>query len=115
MRGEIGDKERLGHILDCIREIADATNGVTKEAFEENHVLRIAVVKWVEIIGEAANNITEITKGKTTDIPWKKIIGFRHYAVHEYFGIDFMIVWKLLTDDLPDLEKAVLKLLNEFE
>jgi len=115
MRGEIGDRERLGHIIDCIEEILNATKGVSKEDFISNHILRIAVVKWLEIIGEAANNITVVTKEKTPSIEWKRIIGFRHLVVHEYFGIDFMIVWKLLTEDVILLKKDVDKLLKEYE
>ena len=115
MRGEIADKERLGHIIDCIEEISKATKDVSKEDFCANHVLRIAVVKWLEIIGEAANNITEDTKVKTSKIPWRKIIGFRHFVVHEYFGIDFMFVWNLLAEDLIFLEQEIQKLLKDFE
>ena len=105
----------MGHIIDCIQEISDATKGVSKEAFLTNHILRIAVVKWLEIIGESANNITDITKGKASNIPWKKIIGFRHFVVHEYFEIDFMFVWNLLAYDLIFLEQEIDKLLKEYE
>ncbi len=115
MRGEIADKERLGHMIDCIQEIQNATKGISKEEFVTNHVLRIAVVKWLEIIGEAANNITESTKGKASSLPWKKIVRFRHFVVHEYFEIDFMFVWNLLSQDLLFLEQEIGKLLKEDE
>ncbi len=115
MRGRIGDKERLGHIFDCILEISSATKDVSKEEFIANHILRMAVVKWLEIIGEAANNITVETRERASNIVWEKIIGFRHLVVHEYFGIDFMIVWKLLSEDVVFLEQEVQKLLNAFE
>ena len=70
MRGEIGDKERLCHIIDCIQEISDAIRNISKEDFINNHILRIAVVKWLEIIGEASNNITVVTKERAAHIKW---------------------------------------------
>lgn len=62
MKGKLGDKIRLEHILDSISEIKAAITNQTKENFLKNHVLRIAVVKWIEIIGEAANNISDETR-----------------------------------------------------
>ncbi len=114
MRGKIGDKERLAHILDSIAEIEAAVKDLTKEEFLLNHVVRIAVVKWFEIIGEAANYITNETKAKSFDIPWNQIIGFRHVAVHEYFGVEFELVWKILQDDLEPLKKEIENLYKDF-
>ncbi len=114
MRGKIGDKERLAHILDSISEIESAVNGLTKEEFLLNHVVRIAVVKWFEIIGEAANYISDETKVKSTAIPWKQIIAFRHVAVHEYFGVEFELVWKILQDDMNELKTEIENLYKDF-
>jgi uncharacterized protein with HEPN domain len=115
MKGKIGNKERLGHILDCIQEIEMATVDVDYEKFIANHVLRIAVVKWIEIIGEAANMIDKEIKERNTEIPWAKIIGLRHIVVHEYFGINFQIMWEIVTSYLPDFKMQVQNLYNEFE
>ncbi len=115
MRNKIGDKERLGHILDSIQEIEMATKDFLKNEFLENHVVRIAVVKWLEIIGEAANIISLETKEKSTAVPWNEVIGFRHVAVHEYFGVEFELVWKILQDDLAGLKKEIEILYKEFE
>lgn len=114
MKEVITDKERLGHIIDCIDEIQQATTGVGEDDFYENHVLRIAVVKWMEIIGEAANMCSEETKGRTQLVPWKKIIGFRHFAVHEYFGIDFKLVWSIVKQDIDLLKQEVEILYKNF-
>ena len=59
MKDKIGDKARLQHIIESINEIRTAIAGETEETFIKNHVLRIAVVKWIEIIGEAANHISK--------------------------------------------------------
>ena len=115
MRSKIGDKERLGHILDSIQEIELATKDLLKGEFLENHIIRIAVVKWLEIIGEAANFVTTETKEKSINVPWNEVIGFRHVAVHEYFGVEFELVWKILQDDLNDLKKEIEILYKEFE
>jgi uncharacterized protein with HEPN domain len=114
MRSNIGDKERLGHILDFINEIEMAVEGMSKNDFLNHHVVRIAVVKWMEIIGEAANFITEETKAKAKELPWSQIIAFRHVAVHEYFGVEYEIVWKILEDDLQVLKNEIERLFKEF-
>lgn len=84
MKGDLGDDIRLKHIQDCILDIESAIKGNTFESFNENNVLKIAVVKWLEIIGEAARDITEETKEKGKDIEWRNIIGLRNIVVHEY-------------------------------
>ncbi|MBI2729459.1 MAG: DUF86 domain-containing protein [Sphingobacteriales bacterium] len=115
MRGKIGDKERLNHISDCINEIETAVKGINKEQFVSNHVLRIAVVKWLEIIGEAANYISAGLKEKHPGIEWKKITGLRNIVVHEYFGINYDIIWLIVKTELDNLKNTITDLLKEFE
>jgi uncharacterized protein with HEPN domain len=104
MRGSIGDGARISHIFDCINEIDAAIGGITFEQFNTNHVLKIAVVKWLEIIGEAAKHVTEGTKNKSIGIEWNKIVGLRNIVVHEYFGINYQIIWEAATMFLPTLK-----------
>lgn len=70
-------------------------------------MMRFACIKQIEIIGEAANTITPETKFIFTDLEWKQIIGMRHILVHEYFGVDFDLIWQVITNDLPELKKKV--------
>jgi len=93
MRGKIGDKERLGHILDAITEIESYTANVVLKDFLANSMMRFASIKQIEIIGEAANYITPETKALFSDIEWKQIVGMRHILIHEYFGVDANLVW----------------------
>jgi len=79
----------------------------TFESFSENHVLRIAVVKWLEIIGEAANNISDRTKNKDNTVEWQKMISMRHIVVHEYFGINYDIIWQSATIYLRGLKEKL--------
>ena len=107
MRGSIGDIARIKHILECVEEIENAIAGYDFEQFSENHVLRIAVVKWLEIIGEAANHISENVKSKYPTIEWRKINGLRNLVIHEYFKIDFRIIWDAATVFVPKLKKDI--------
>lgn len=104
MKGKIGDDARLNHIFDCMNEIETAIQGHTFETFYKNHVLRIAIVKWLEIIGEASGHISEETKNKYKDIDWRKIIDLRNFVVHEYFEIGYEFIWDAATVYLKDLK-----------
>jgi len=103
----MGDKARIDHILEFAQEIQKAIEGYDWDKFSSNHVLRIAVVKWLENIGEAANHITDETKNKCSGVEWQKIVGLRNIVVHEYFRIDFKVVWDAATVFLPKLKKEI--------
>lgn len=88
MQGRQGDKIRLQHILDAIREIENYTGKSGHDEFKSNSMMRFACIKQMEIIGEASNHISEETQTKFSDIEWAQVIGMRNVFVHEYFGID---------------------------
>ena len=111
----MGDKERLGHIIDYAALIEKALIDVTEERFYEDFILNAAVLKWVEVIGEASYKITKTYKAAHTDIEWKRIEGMRHIAVHDYFGIDLPRIWQVAKNNVPGLKEKVSKLYNEFE
>jgi uncharacterized protein with HEPN domain len=75
-------------------------------------MMRFACVKQIEIIGEAANAITTETKVKFVDLEWKRIVGMRHILVHEYFGMDFELIWQVIINDLPELKKRILNVIH---
>ena len=107
MKGKIGDRQRLLHILDAINEIQSYTENIDVKSFLENSMMRFACVKQIEIIGEAANYISAETKILFTDMEWRQIIGMRLILVHEYFGIDFNLIWQVIIGDLPDLKEKI--------
>ena len=109
MRGKIGDKERLGHILDAIEEIEAYTADIDLKGFLANSMMRFASIKQIEIIGEAANCITQETKALFKDIEWNQIVGMRHILIHEYFGVDQNLVWQVIIDDIPKLKAAIIE------
>lgn len=110
MKNDLGDEARLLHILDCIEEISIATNGLSQDEFEENHIVRIAVVKWLEIIGEAANHLSNEMKNSNSHIEWRYIIGLRNIVVHEYFGINFSTIWHIVKEQIQPLKESIKKL-----
>jgi len=107
MKSNLGDRQRLLHILDAILEIESYTAGVDFQTFQNNSMMRFATIKQIEIIGEAANAITEETKSKFWSINWCQMIGMRHILVHEYFGIYNTVIWQVITDDIPKLKIEV--------
>lgn len=83
MRGNLGDKVRLLHILEAIREVEAYTTSTDLESFLKNSMMRFACVKQLEIIGEAANHISLETKQLFPEIQWRQITGMRNIFVHD--------------------------------
>jgi uncharacterized protein with HEPN domain len=110
MKDKIGDKQRLGHIQDAITEIESYIASADLPVFLSNSMMRFASIKQIEIIGEAANYITEETKQQFSDVQWQQITGMRNILVHEYFGVDANLVWQVIINDIPALKSAIEKI-----
>lgn len=115
MKGKLGDRQRLLHILEAIDEIQTYTVNTDIKSFLSNSMMRFACIKQIEIIGEAANTITPETKAIFTDLEWKQIIGMRHILVHEYFGVDFDLIWQVIINDLPTLKEKILNVIKTIQ
>ena len=115
MRGRINDKVRVQHILESIEEIESAIGNIEFKNFCDDHILRIAVVKWLEIIGEASNHITDECKNKNLEVEWGKIVGLRNFVVHEYFDIDYAIIWDAASVFLKELKPKIEQIFNELD
>jgi len=109
------DKIYLLHIKDSINTIKRFVKSMSKESFLEDELVQNAVIRQVQVIGEASKNLTKELKRKYKHISWKEIIGMRNILVHKYFNIDLIAVWKTVKDDVPELENAVLEILNEID
>jgi uncharacterized protein with HEPN domain len=108
MRGKLGDKVRLNHILEAIIEIESYLNDADFDTFMENSMMRFACIKQMEIVGEASNHISEEVKNRFSDIEWSQIVGMRNVFVHEYFGVDTRLVWEIIKNDLPEFKSKVI-------
>lgn len=102
----------LDDILDAIAKIEEYTAGLTKDAFEANGMAVDAVIRNLEIIGEAARNIPEEVKAGASNVPWPQMIGLHNIVVHEYFGVDVDIIWVIVTKNLPETKTLLKGLLD---
>jgi len=107
-------KLRVDDALKSIEYIQEDTEGMTYEDFEENRLVRQAVERNLEIIGEALNRIPEEIRKKYPDVPWREIIGVRNFVIHQYFQVSQEIEWEIITDDLGILKEKLL-LINSVE
>ena len=107
MREASKDKARLEHIVQAIERIKRYTNGKRFDYLVEDDMMYYAVVKNIEIIGEAANLLTNEFKSEHPDTQWKLITGMRNYIVHEYFQVDNTVIWDVIQNDLPNLETHI--------
>ncbi len=106
------DKVYLKHILDTISDVEKFMQGVTEEQFFGNKEKQYAVLRGLEIIGEATKNLSNELKAKSSDVDWKNIAGMRDKLIHAYFGVNLPLVWETVKKDLPPLKKQVLFLLK---
>ncbi len=113
MRERLRDRERLEHILTAIDRVLRYTRGVTYESFVADDMMYYAVVKNIEIIGEAANMLTSDFTETHRETPWKMVRGMRNYMVHEYFQIDDAVVWSVVTNDLNTLRSQIVGYIND--
>ena len=100
------------HILDCIRKIKEFSSGLTFNEFNANELVQDAIIRNIEIIGEASKKISSSTKKTFYRIPWKEISGIRDKLIHDYMGIDVKVVWKTIKEDIPTLEKLITEMLK---
>ncbi|MFH1959188.1 MAG: HepT-like ribonuclease domain-containing protein [Patescibacteria group bacterium] len=112
MRNHKNNFVYLKHINDSIIEILNYLDKSNFKAFSQNTWNQSAVMRHLEIIGEAANNIEIEFQKQHAHIPWRVIIGLRNVVVHDYMDIDINIIWQIITQDLKPLQRQVLELLS---
>lgn len=97
----------LDDICEAIDRIEQYISGMSFDVFSNDRKSVDAVVRNLEIIGEASNRLPTDFKNSHSQIEWHKVVGLRHRIVHEYFGVDLKIVWQILQKDLPSLREAI--------
>jgi uncharacterized protein with HEPN domain len=100
-------------ILESARKIQRYTAGMDFEQFTLDEKTIDAVVRNFEIIGEAANRLPDDFRDRYSDVEWNRIRGFRNRIVHDYFGIDYSIVWNIIENFLPQLATNIESIINE--
>ena len=107
------DKVFLEHIIESIRQIEKYTEAFSYEKFSKNIQRQDAVIRRLEIVGQATKNLSPEFRKNNSEIPWKLITGTRDIISHEYFGVDFIMIWNIIKTDIPKLKIQILNLLEK--
>ncbi|MBI3582554.1 MAG: DUF86 domain-containing protein [Nitrospinae bacterium] len=105
--------EYLSHIIDEINYLKTHTEGLTRDNFINDETLQRAFVRSIEIIGEATKKLPDELKQNYPNIEWKAIAGMRDRLIHDYFGIDYDIVWDAVINKIPQLHKEILQIIDK--
>ena len=97
-------------MLDAVRKVQLFTDGLDQASFLKDEKTIDAVVRNLEVLGEAARQLPGNFTSRSSDIPWNQIAGFRNRIVHDYFGLDLEIIWQIIQHDLPPLKAQLEKL-----
>ena len=103
----------LRHILERLRLIQQYNAELSRESFLDLPQVQDAVVRRLEVIGEAVKNLPATLRDDHPEVPWREIAGMRDVLIHEYFGADLELTWRTVTHDLPDWEQRLTKILEE--
>lgn len=93
----------LGHMLDTAQKIATKVHGVSRQIYDDDENLRLALAHLVQVIAEAARRVSSHSQIAYAHIPWREMIGMRHKIVHDYMDVDEDVVWEVVTKDIPPL------------
>ncbi|MEM4312076.1 MAG: DUF86 domain-containing protein [Nitrososphaerales archaeon] len=102
-------------ILDSIKKAKKFTENMSFKEFAQDDKTIFAVIRALEIVGEAAKKIPDKIRAKYPEIPWKEIAGMRDKLIHEYFGIKLEVVWETVKKEIPSIEPEFEKILKDLE
>ncbi len=100
-------------ILESINRIENYVKDMEYDVFAGNNMVIDAVLRNLEIIGEASRHIPDDIKFKYANIPWRKIIGLRNIVIHEYFGVDLENIWKIIKENIPSIKPYLERMVEE--
>ncbi|MDI6801354.1 MAG: DUF86 domain-containing protein [Thermodesulfovibrionales bacterium] len=103
----------LNDILESIADIREFTAGINREGFFNDKKTIKAVVRSLEVIGEAVSKLPDNIREMYPEIPWQETVAMRNRLIHEYFGVDLDIVWQTIEEDLSPLDEIVKRMLEE--
>jgi uncharacterized protein with HEPN domain len=108
------DKVYLKHILDTIGNIDQFANNLSQEEFYHNIEKQYAVLRALEVIGEATKNLSTELKTKYPEVDWRRIAGMRDKLIHAYFVVDLPLIWETIQNDIPRLKHQITTILATF-
>lgn len=116
MKHDLGDKARIIHIIEAISDIEFILNNIDLENFLGNKEKKLAIERLLEIIGEASNHISDkILYNPKISAPWRKIIGTRNLIAHEYFRINYNIIYQIAKQEIIPLKEEIQKILIDLD
>jgi uncharacterized protein with HEPN domain len=107
------DMIRIRHMLDHAKEAVELIDGKDKTELQHNRVLELALIRLVEIVGEASAKVSSATQKKFPSIPWRQVIGMRNRLIHGYASVDSDVLWDTVEIDLPPLVDALENILGQ--
>lgn len=116
MKKLLGDLERLKHVRNCISDLSEILHGIDENAFYDDVQKKYATERILEIIGEAINHVSEETLNKADKpVPWRDIVDFRNLVSHEYFRVDYTMVYEIATKKIDELKPVIDDLIKQLE
>lgn len=103
----------LEHILEAIRKIEMYVEKIDAAVFYDSYLIQDAVVRELQVIGEAAKRVDVAIKEDNPQVFWSKIIGMRNMLIHDYFAVDLDILWLTIREDLPDLKRQIERIIKK--
>jgi uncharacterized protein with HEPN domain len=107
------DAAFLRHMLDAIDRVSEAVSRTTHGEFTRDWVIQDAIIRELQVLGEAAGRVTRQLAVAHPEIPWSEITGLRHKLAHDYFVVDLAIVWQTATEDVPSIRPQIARLVDE--
>jgi uncharacterized protein with HEPN domain len=97
----------IADILEAAEKVAEFVRGMTLETFSEDEKTQYAVIRGLEVIGEAAKKLPAAERARYSRVPWRQVAGMRDKLVHDYFGVNLQVVWKTAIEDVPAIAASL--------